>query len=65
MILVTFPNGRKRMFNEVDFELFGGKMEHKTENIIIDFNHPRSSFMYETDWRGEIINKENISYQAI
>ena len=65
MILITFPNGRSMKFKEEDFEFFGGEMEHKTENIILGVNNPHSSFVYETDWRGEIINKENISYQKI
>lgn len=63
MILITFPNGRSRIFNNTEFEDFGCEMEHKTENIILNRNKPQSSFVYETDERGEIIYIENISYR--
>lgn len=63
MIVITFPNGRNRVFNDYEFELYGTKLEHKTENIILDINHPHRSYLYETDLRCEICNKESISYQ--
>lgn len=63
MILITFKNGRSKTFNNTEFEDFGCEMEHKTENIILNRNKPLSSFVYETDERGEIINMENISYR--
>lgn len=65
MIFITFPNGRSLKYNEEEFDDFGIEIEHKYENLILNKNNPFSSLIYEIDSRGEIINKEYISYIII
>ena len=62
-IKVTMPNGKVLMFSIDDFEDFGNTLEHKTENIILDKEDPRKSCVYETDYNGEIIYKDYITWQ--
>ena len=61
MITVTYPSGSIRTFADEDFELFQNELEHKTENIILNTEEPYKSFAYETDCRGEIINRDPIN----
>ena len=65
MIDITFPDGRSSKFHENEFYKYENEMEHIAKNIILNVNDPSSSFIYETDWRGEITNNEYISYQVL
>lgn len=60
---ITFPNGEIKTFDISDFEYFApvNELEHKRENIIINLSHICKSFTYDTDERGEIINKDFIT----
>lgn len=59
---IAFPNGEIKTFDISDFEYFApvNELEHKTENIIINLSQSGKSFTYDTDERGEIINKDFI-----
>ncbi len=62
-VILELPNGQTRHMpmNEFDFYAYTNELEHKKEDIIINIGDLAHSFLYETDERGEIINKETIS----
>jgi len=62
MITIIYPSGRIRTFADGDFELFHNELEHKTENIILNIEDSYKSFVYETDYRGEITNRNPINF---
>lgn len=65
MIRITFLGGKTTTLSEDEFERIGNELEHKNENIILNITNPLSSFIYETDYRGEMLNKEYIKYKII
>ena len=65
MIHITFLSGKTITLSEDEFERIGDEWEHKKENIILNITKPLSSFIYETDYRGEMLNKEYIKYKVI
>ena len=62
MIKVTYLNGSIRTFSDEDFELFHSELEHKIGNIILNIEEPDKSFVYETDCRGEIIDRVPVNF---
>ena len=65
MIRITLLSGKTITLSEDEFEHIGDELEHINENIILNITKPLSSFIYETDYRGEMVNKENIKYTVI
>ena len=61
-IRITFPNGKIKTFAIREFEYFASvnELEHKEDNIIINLNQIKKSFIYDTNDNGEIINKDFI-----
>lgn len=61
-IRITFPNGKIKTFAICEFESFASvnELEHKEDNIIINLNQIKKSFIYDTNDNGEIINKDFI-----
>lgn len=64
LISILFPKGEIRSFHQNEFDMYANELEHRTENIILNISEPQKSFVYETDFRGEIITKEYIQYIA-
>lgn len=63
----TAPNGRRARYPLSDFMICSGfELEHKSLNIIIGLTKNSShSFIYNTDCRGEIIDRQpikNVTY---
>lgn len=65
MIQITFFNGRTLTFLDDEFERVGDELEHHKENIILNILKPHYSFIYETDYRDEIVNKEYINFKIV
>lgn len=61
-IQIVMPNGFILDYCKTDFEQYDTEFEHISENIILNTEEPEKSFIYETNNRGEIINKEFIKY---
>lgn len=61
-IRITFPNGKIITFATCEFEYFASvnELEHKEDNIIINLNQIKKSFIYDVNDNGEIINKDFI-----
>ena len=61
-IYILFPQGNVRSFSKKEFDSYGNELEHRTENIILNISEPQKSFVYETDYRGELVDKEYIQF---
>lgn len=61
-VILEFPNGKIRhiAMSEFDYYAAPNELEHKKENIIIHLDNLALSFIYETNDRGEIVNREEI-----
>lgn len=61
-IKITFPNGKTNTFAICEFEYFASvnELEHKEDNIIINLNQIKKSFIYDINDIGEITNKNFI-----
>lgn len=59
-IIITMSNGKVMEYHLADFERYGNELEHKEENIIINTEKPKESFIYELSKRKEIENKDYI-----
>ncbi len=62
LVSIIFPHGKIRSFSLKEFDKYGDELEHRTENIILNIHEPCKSFVYETDFRGEITHKEYTQY---
>jgi len=62
-VLLTYPNGHSVQYPLSDFSLFSTcELEHNNKNIIISLTKDlRHSFVYTTDSRGEMVDKQPIS----
>ena len=64
-ILLAYPNGFCKSYSKNEFTQFGNELEHNDLNITLDLVNPNKSFVYETDFRGEIVFKENVHFVVI
>lgn len=62
-VIIELSNGQTRHIPMYEFDYYAhsNELEHKTEHIIICIDNLSRSFLYETDERGEIENKELIT----
>ena len=62
---VIYPNGVSQTFKTDEFIQCGNELEHKKLNIILNLSEPHKSFIYEMDFRGEIIHKDNLLFNIV
>ena len=62
-VIIELSNGQTRHIPMYEFDYYAhsNELEHKTEHIIICIDNLSRSFLYATDERGEIENKELIT----
>ncbi len=65
MIQIIFHSGKTLSFSDDEFERIGDELEHLNENIILNIFNPHYSFIYETDYRDEMVNKEYINFKIV
>lgn len=64
-VVILLPNGRPKIYPLSEFTQYHSELEHIKENIILNIVNPSRSFTYTKNSRGEIIDKEPISYQIL
>ena len=62
---IQLSNGRSKVYSLSEFTQYESELEHNKENIILNIVNPSRSFTYTKNSRGEIIDKEPISYQIL
>ena len=62
---IQLPNGRTKIYSISEFTQYQSELEHLNENMILNVVNPSRSFTYTKNSRGEIIDKEPISYQIL